>query len=161
MKMEDIYKSAANFIEQIVKNESEKQGHYLTGALDKSFEYDMTLNSKEQILTGNAAHYIKYLNEGVKAESVSFNQFPFVFEFFKLRGLDEEEAKIAAGATINKWMKEGMPTEASKKYSKTGSRKNLLESAFTEHGHKLDEHISNSFDFAVDEQYKMEKSETI
>lgn len=161
MDIQDIYKGAENLLNQLIKDELGKQGHYLSGGLENSLSAKVTEGSKEQVMTGEAAYYAKFVNDGVPAQSASFKQFPFIVDYFKQRGLSEQEAKRAAAATINKWKSEGMPTQASKRFSSTGSRLNVIESVFTGNESKIDEYMGNSFDFAVNEAFKKEKDETI
>ena len=112
-------------------------------------------------MEGFAVYYAQFVNDGVPAESASYKQVPFLINYFKLKGLAEKEATAAAFATVKTWMKEGMPTQASKRFSKTGSRVNMIESAFTGAEHRIDEYMGQSFDFAVEEVFQKTKSETI
>lgn len=161
MTIEEIYSGAERFIKQIITKESDDQGHYLTGAMTDSIHGDTGKKGKADLLEGFAVEYTRYVNDGVPAESASMKQFPFVKEYFLKRGLGDVEAGAAAAATIRKWMKEGMSTQASKRFSSTGGRQHFVESAFTGNEHKIDDYMSSAFDYAVDEAYRKEKSETI
>jgi hypothetical protein len=155
MDLKTIYSGAEKLINQLIRKESTAQGHYLTGALEDSLTSKVVKND----LQGFAIYYTKFVDEGVPAESASMKQFPFMVRYFQKRGLEEKEAKAAAAATIHKWMKEGMSTQASKRFSKTGARQNMIEAAFT--SPSIDQYMSETFDFAVEEKYLKEKSETI
>lgn len=159
--IEDIYQGAHLLIADFLRKESSDQGHYLTGALEDSLDRSITKSGRTRTMEGFAVNYAKFVNEGVPAESASMAQFPYLVRYFQQRGLPEKEAKGAAAATIKTWMKEGMSTQASKRFSKTGSRQNMVENAFVGNADKIDEYMTNSFDFWVDEEYHKEKSETI
>lgn len=157
----DIYNAAEAFINQFLRKEMVAQGHHLTGAMEDSLDSQASKKGKADIMEGFAILYTQFVNDGVPASSASFKQFPFLVEYFRQKGFGEREAKGAAAATIRTWMKEGMPTQASKRFSSTGSRTNMIEAAFTANEHKVDEYMANSFDFAVNEMFHKEKSETI
>lgn len=159
--IEEIYAGAERLINQIIRKEIVDQGHHLTGNLEESLDYSVVKSGKEVTMEGFAAHYGRFVNDGVPARSASMKQWPFLVEYFKLRGLSEKEAGGAAAATIKVWMKEGMSTQASKRFSKTGARQQMIESAFTGNESKIDEYMTGGFDFVVEEKFQQEKSETI
>lgn len=159
--VKEIYQGAERLINEILRKESFEQGHYLTGALEDSFKTEVSKKSNEDVMEGFAVYYTQFVNDGVPASSVSWKQLPFLINYFRQRGLGEKEAKSAAAATIKVWMKEGMPTQASKRFSKTGSRTAMIESAFVGAQSRIDEYMSAGFDFAVDAKFSQEKSETI
>ena len=157
----DIYQGAERLINNLIRKEMFAQGHHLTGAMEESVDSSVSKKGKADVMEGFAAHYTQYVNDGVPAASASMKQFPFLVEYFKKRGLEEKEAKGAAAATIKVWMKEGMSTQASKRFSSTGSRQNMIENAFVGAQSQIDEYMSNGLDFVVEERFQKEKSETI
>ncbi len=161
MTIEQIYEGAEKLINQIIRKESDDQGHYLTGAMNDSLNYKVVNSGKATVMEGFAVSYTRFVNDGVPSESASMKQFPFLVRYFLKRGLPEKEAKGAAAATIKVWMKQGMSTQASKRFSSTGGRQHFVESAFTGNENKIDDFIGNSFDYYVDELYHKEKNETI
>lgn len=161
MTVKDIYLGAEKLINQLIKKESVAQGHYLTGAMDESLNAKYSSTSKADNMEGFAVMYMQFVNDGVPAESASMKQFPFLVKYFILRGLGEKEAKGAAAATIHKWMKEGMSTQASKRFSKTGARQHLIESAFVGGNTQIDDYMTSGFDYIVEQEFQKEKSETI
>lgn len=158
MTLQQIYLGALPLINEFLRREAQQQGHYLTGKLNDSFSGRM-INKTD--FEGFAEHYIKFLENGVPATSASMKQFPFVKRFWILRGLPDKEAGSAAAATIRIWMKQGMSTQASKRFSSTGAREHLVENAFVVGDVKLNGYFANMFDFAVDEAYRQVKSETL
>lgn len=160
-EIESLYQAATRLIHQRIRQEMLAQGHHLTGAMEESLDSDIGSKAKAVILEGFAVDYTRFVNEGFPASSASFKQVPFLIEYFKKRGYAEREATSFAFATVKKWMKEGMPTQASKRFSRTGSRTNMIESAFIGAEPELDELMSNGLDFVVEERFQKEKSETI
>lgn len=164
----DIYKGAERFLNEIIRKEMVAQGHHLTGAMEDSLDAEIKKSGKSDTMEGYAVEYTKFVNEGVPAESASMKQFPFLVKYFVLRGYPEYSsnsstltARSLAAMTIKKWMKEGMSTQASKRFSSTGSRQNMIENAFVGSEDKMDEYMGNSFDFLINEEYKKEKSEVV
>lgn len=161
MTIADIYKGAEPFINSFLRKEVIDQGHHLNGAMEESFSSEISQTKKADTMEGFAVYYTQFVNDGFPAASASFKQVPFLIEYFKKRGLGEKEATGAAFATVKVWMKQGMPTQASKRFSKTGSRQNMIESAFVGNESKIDEYIGNGLNFVVEERFQLEKSETI
>lgn len=162
--VKDIYEGAQRLINTVLRHEIVAQGHHLTGALEDSLDSSVSKEGKADVMEGFALYYAKFVNDGVPPESASMKQFPFLVEYFKKRGVrgeDDRDAKAAAAATIKKWMKEGMPTQASKRFSSTGSRTEMIQNAFVGAQAQVDEYMSNSLDFAVEEHFQQTKSETI
>lgn len=164
----DIYSGAERLINAFIRKEMIAQGHHLTGAMEDSLDSDVFKQKKADVMEGFSVYYTKFVNEGFPAKSASFKQIPFLVEYFIKRGFPiasttpgTTTAVQMAFATIKKWMKEGMPTQASKRFSSTGSRTNMIENSFEENRAKLDEYMSSGFDFVIDEHYRKEKSETI
>lgn len=157
----DIYEAAERLINEIIKKEMAAQGHHLIGSMEESLVSQIGKKGKADTMEGFAVHYTKFVNEGFPASSANYGQVPFLIDYFKKRGLAEKEATAAAFATVRVWMKEGMPTQASKRYSSTGSRTNMIENAFAGNESKIDDFITSGIDFVVDEHYRKEKSERI
>jgi hypothetical protein len=157
----DIYQSAERLINQVLRKEMIDQGHHLTGAMEDSLSIKISRSDKVDTMEGFAAYYAHFVNEGVAAASASFKQVPFLIEYFKKRWLPENEATSAAFATVKTWMKEGMPTQASKRFSQTGSRTNMVDNAFVGAQPVIDGFIGDGLDFIVEESFQKEKTETV
>lgn len=78
-----------------------------------------------------------------------------------MRGLDDKTAGNAAAATIKTWMKTGMSTTQSARFSQTGARQRMVEAAMLGGSVMIDEYMSASLDFMIHENYSQEKSETL
>lgn len=161
MNIADVHSGAERLINQKLREEIVAQGHHLTGQLENSLSAETSHKANKDIMEGFALHYAEFVQNGFPAESASMKQFPFLLEYFMKRGLPEEEAKRAAAATIKKWMKEGMPTSSSAAYSNTGSRKDFVYNALVGAQNELDDYMTNSLDFVVEESFQKEKSERI
>lgn len=164
----DIYEGAERLINEFIRKEMVDQGHHLTGAMEDSLDAEIFKKKKAEVMEGFAVYYSRFVNDGFPAKSANFQQVPFLIEYFQKRGYPlassdttKPTAVQLAFATVKKWMQEGMPTEASKRFSSTGSRKNMIENAFAGNERRLDDYMNDSFDFVVEEQYRKEKSETI
>lgn len=145
-KFKDVLRGAERLINAFLRKEIVDQGHSLTGDLESSF----TSKVSDAELEGLAYNYSKFVNEGFK--EASFKQFPFLVAYFKKRGESDKNAKAYAAMTINKWKKQGgMPTQASKRFSKTGSRLNFIENSFEGKESELNEYMINGLDFVVNE----------
>ncbi len=157
----DIYFGAQRLINEAIRTEHSAQGHNLTNTLENSLNGKVTKNGRHDILSGFAVKYAKTLNDGIKPEDIKSNVIPGLIKYFILRGVGAKEAERAAVATYIKWKKEGMSTEASKRFSSTGERQHFIERAFEKKEIALDEYMLNTLDFSINEHYSKTKSETI
>jgi hypothetical protein len=111
----------------------EAQGHKMTGALIDNLEYVSKETSNEIIIQLLMAMYGVYLDTGVSAAKIPFSPpsgrggkskyIQALISYAEKRmGLSGREAKSAAFAIAMKQKKEGMPTRASSRFSRTGER---------------------------------------
>lgn len=161
MTIADVFKLAEQFVTDLLRKEVVAQGHHLTGELEASIKATVSASGDTYHMEGFALFYTDFLERGFPATSASNDQAPFLIEFFLKRGLQEEEAVAAAFATIKVWQRDGMPTQASKRFSKTGSRTDYVENTFVGHRAEIDTFVSQQLDKLVDEMFHREKSETI
>lgn len=161
MEIDDIYLGVANLINGLIKTEFRAQGHTLTGHWEESLTYKVEKTQRTSRLIGQGLDYGLLVNRGYTPSQVSMKMFPGLVEYFVKRGLSLALAQRAAGATIAKWKKEGMSTQASKRFSSTGARQNFIEAAFIGNDHIIDEFMTGLFDFAIDQKYHQVKNETI
>lgn len=155
MTLDEIYEGANVILSDLLREELILQGHTLTGDLEESIGAKIEGSS----LIGLAIYYAEAVNEGFSPDKASFKMLPGMIDYFIKRGLGPEEAKQAAVNTIRVWMKEGMSTQASKRFSQTGERQHFIEEAFEKSN--IDAYMSNALDLAIDEQYHKTKDETI
>ncbi|MFB6453723.1 hypothetical protein ACE38W_00505 [Chitinophaga sp. Hz27] len=170
MNLIEIQRGGQQIIEAAIKAESRSQGHYLTGSMEASLSGTIENTGNEKILTGTANGYTIYVNGGVPAKKIPYapgsgaktsQYITGLMNYWRLRGLSEEEAKRAAFATANVHKKQGMPTAASTDYSSTGERTKMIERAFEKKQTELDNWMTNGFDQIVEEEFQKTKSETV
>lgn len=157
MEINEILYKADRLIKTNLRKELQDQGHHLSGKLEKSIAGKVSRNH----LQGFALHYQKYLNEGFPAKSASFKQFPFVVKYFQARGYSEDDSKRYAAMTIHKWMKEGMPTLASNRFSSTGTRLDFIAIVNKAISPEVDKIILTGIDKVINKKFHETKSETI
>lgn len=107
---------------------SVEQGHKLTGSLQSRIDYRITTTNDGYSIIITAPKYALYVNFGVSAGKVRY-PIRVMVEYWRKRGLPEKEATRAAWATREKHKKEGMPTRASARFSKTGKRTGFISEA--------------------------------
>jgi|SRR5690606_15913075 len=161
MSIRSVMQKAANKIKPAIKRELKAQGHYLSGNLENSLKDTILFGENGTKIEGTALGYAKYLEDGFPAQSANWGQLPFMIKYFIARGLGAKEAKQAAAATIMKWMKEGMPTEGSRRFSKTGNRKRFIKIVGKAIDQEIDKIILEGLDKEIDKTYHKTKSETI
>lgn len=161
MKISQIYKQVGLFINDEIRKEYRAQGHFLSGDLERSINSSIYKRGVESILDGYALDYARTLEEGLDPSEISFKMFPDMVQYFLKRGLGPADAAKAAKFTILKWKKEGLSTQASKRFSQTGARQHAVESVFVGKQNTIDSYMLSSFDQGIDEQFYKTKSETI
>ena len=162
MKAQITLYNVADLLNKKLVSELKDQGHYLTGALERSITgaFRVIEKSKETELDGYALEYAQDLETG----QPSGGKLPTVLElqkYFMLRGLSQNEAYTAAINTAKKQAKEGMPTKASSRFSKTGERKHFIERTWKENEQKVDSLMDFGMDGIFNDEFNLQKSETI
>jgi len=119
--------------------ELQAEGHRLTGALEKSIQYEVKVEGDTITAVMTALDYGLVMEFGVPANRIPYGKggggtskyIQGLVRFFTLRGLGSREALSAAFATAKKHKREGMPTRGSYAFSSNGRRtgfvKNTLE----------------------------------
>jgi hypothetical protein len=140
--MQDIFQQAADKIGEIaveaVKLELAAQGHRLTGALIDSVTYQVKQTATGAMIEGLLLDYGIPVNTGVPASRIPYSggrsgggasayiRGLQLFAQLKFR-VSKKEALGIAFAIANKHKKEGMPTQRSKRFSKTGKRTGAIQ----------------------------------
>lgn len=132
-------KEVTQFVLEVVKidlvNELKLQGHDLTGRLIS--EIEIVVKQRGDLTTGEILFlfYARFLELGVKRSNIPFSgrsggrkskYIEALIDYFEKRGLRSREAKSAAFATAHKHKREGMPTRASKRFSRVGTRTGFI-----------------------------------
>jgi len=114
-----------------IRKELIAQGHYNTGRLHDSIQYRIDDNGSDTVTAViECEEYGLALEFGVKPDRIPFGRggggaskyIQGLITFFKSKGLEEREAVGAAFATAHVHAREGMPTFASSRFSKSGDR---------------------------------------
>ena len=162
MKSDGIMNNAARFLNSKFADELRDQGHYLTGSLERSITGSTTVvnNRRNTVATGYALDYAIKLNEP-QHELKNLPSIGDLVKYFILRGLPIMEAKRAAFNTRKKQEREGMPTKASSRFSKTGVRIQFIDRTWRSSERKIDSMIDAGMDRIFDDEYKKQKTERI
>lgn len=122
-----------------IRNQILLQGHYMTGALSKSVEAKTEVVADGVIIRFLLNSYGLPVNNGVIPSRIPFGKptgakvskyIQGLIRFAKIRfRVTEKEAKGIAFAIARKQVKEGMPTNGSYRFTKTGKRTDFLEQA--------------------------------
>jgi hypothetical protein len=165
-----ILNSARRVIDKTIIDELRAQGHYLTGSLERSFTAEIT-EGNLTIIQGMALGYGQILNDGVTPARIPFSEpsgrggtskyIQGLFQFWRLKGLNEKEALRAAFATAKIQKREGMSTKASVRFSKNGRRQEAFDQSFRRVSKRIDQQIARDFDKAVSRVFNQTKTETI
>lgn len=142
-----------------LKKELRAQGHYLTGALERSIVSTQTSSGDKSVIEMDALDYADDLFEGVPPEHIDQSDITGLTKYAEKRfGLSGKAAIKAAIAIARKHAKEGMPTKNSYRYSSTGERLFANVEAYNKHesefdqlletgvSQELDQYIDKTFD---------------
>lgn len=138
--LQELIKQLSDLIVQAIRVELGLQGHKLTGKLIESIEAVATNTSTGFVISILGEDYIAPVNNGVPAANIPFSgrsgrggtskYIQGLRRFAQLRfGVSERKALSIAFAIANKHKREGMPTRASRRFSKTGRRTGAVQVA--------------------------------
>ena len=161
MKSNQIITNVGKLLNGLLIQELRNQGHYLTGALENSINTSMSIETqrKQTIIHGFALDYAVKLND-----PQSDQKLPSVKElikYFLLRGYSSFDAAQFAYLTHKRHLKEGMPTVASKRFSKTGVRIRFIDRVWKSNQQKIDQKMEAGMDDIFNTEVNKQKSEVI
>lgn len=166
----DILKQVDRFIATRLIEELRNQGHYLTGAVERSIHGEISKINGGTALSGTALYYAKIIHAGASADRIPFQPgsgaktskyIDALIGYFKLRGLAEKEAKSAAFATAKIHKKEGMPTSNSHTYSSSGERLDFINIVKKAIGNQINNMVNIGVNKIIMTAINKTKSETI
>lgn len=115
------------------------QGHELTGSAVRDMETRVIKTAQGYTIEGYLNDYMAYLNTGVTAARIPYSPgsgartskyIQGLVRYAKMRmGVSDKEALSIAFAIASKHKREGMPTRASARYSRTGKRTGFVDEA--------------------------------
>ena len=126
-------------VEDGIRASSKLQGHNLTGKMVNSLEQKGTIAEKRLLITD----YAQRVNDGMSASEVravmaSGQRQTFLLGLTKYMqrriGGSIRNARSAAIATAKVGMREGLPTKASKRFSRNGKRTGFIDDAIANAG---------------------------
>lgn len=170
MNTEQALKSGAKILNKALAAELRAQGHHLTGTLEASIKDETTSSGPLTKVSGSMLYYGKILHFGTDAARVPFNPgsgkgeskyIAGLTEFFIQRGLGADEAVRAAFATAKKQKAEGMPTNASSRFSKDGQRRNFISNVNDRSAAQVKATILANLRKMISDVFHKTKSETI
>lgn len=104
------------------------QGHRLTGKAIRSMEFTVDVRNGIGVGEVSMEFYTQFLERGVPASRIPFGgrtgrggtskYIQALADYFRQRGVPERETLSAAFATAHKHKREGMPTRASRRFSR-------------------------------------------
>lgn len=124
-----------------LKKELRDQGHYLTGALERSFTSTQSTTGGKSVIEIKALDYAEDLFEGIRPEHIDPYDPAYIkglTEYSKKRFPGRPARKIAMAIAL-KHSKEGMPTQNSYEFSKTGERLFADVEAYNKHEAEYDQ----------------------
>jgi len=132
-------KQIAERLNKLIKARFSEQGHHLSGAWEASMRTEAT----ETNANVYANDYTGYVDRGVNAANIPFSPgsgakhskyIEALTRYVKARNMtnDDKEALNIAFAIAHKHKKEGMPTGASRRFSKNGKRTDFLSDVLEE-----------------------------
>jgi len=128
------------------------QGHRGSGRLIESLRGVVAKIPNGVEISIFAADYSKFVDQGVGSGRIPFSgrtgrggvsqYIQALIAYFRLKG--SPDPKAAAFATANTHRKEGMPTRASFRFSRTGERTDFIQETLDKHGDSIDEQIAEA-----------------
>jgi len=136
------------------------QGHYLSGALERSLV--ATITADRLIVSG--LYYLWILDQGVAPGKmvIGTKSITALTNYVQRRmGYDSKKAKHIAFAILKKQQNEGMSTRNAYRYSSTGQRKFALTQTFKNMDQLLSKQIFSGVDALIDNEFNKQKTETL
>lgn len=144
--MEDIM----TFVKGELLKELRNQGHYNTGKLAESVEIVVFEVADEIVGQLSMEKYWEYLNTGVPRNKIPFypgsgrkesKYIEALIRYFVTKGFEGKQAERYAFATANAHKREGMPTQASYRFSNNNRRVGFLDEVTNENSNFLEKYI--------------------
>lgn len=142
-----------------LRTSQDDQGHTLTGKLRDSIDYTTTKGNGIITAKMEMENYGVFVEFGVKANRIPFSgrsgkggksqYIQGLISFFEKRGLSGREAVGAAFATAQVHAREGMPSRASARFSKTGERTGFIKTVLDNEVKGISDRIEKEFGIKI------------
>lgn len=151
---------------QAVALEWRAQGHELTGNAVRQLQTRIVERGNDTIIEGYVIDYMAELNEGVPASKIprrgtaAFDRYvDELTDYARKRRLSGRRTyEQIARAIANRHLREGKPTRASRRFSKTGKRTGFIEQALDDVEPQIakliEQGIEESIIFVIDSFFK-------
>lgn len=157
-KLTTAIRAAMTDLQKRLIAELQAQGHRLTGALEKSIQYEVKVEGDTITAVMTALDYGLVMEFGVPANRIPYGKggggtskyIQGLVRFFTLRGLGSREALSAAFATAKKHKREGMPSRGSYAFSSNGRRTGFVKNTLEQYLPLLTETIGTESGRVVD-----------
>jgi len=155
-------KTAMDEIRRGLVKELHAQGHHLTGALERSIQYEVRREAGRVTAIMTANDYGIFMEFGVPASRIPYGgkrrgggggkskYIQGLVRFFELRGVHGREALSAAFATARKQKREGMPTRGSYAFSSNNRRTGFVRNTLEQYLPKITEIVGREAGAVVD-----------
>jgi len=164
----ELLEKIANLAIQAVAIEWKVQGHNLTGKAIQELETRIIERGNDTIIEGYVIDYMANINSGVTASRIPYSPgsgarssqyIQGLINYVKRRmGKSDREAKSIAFAIASRHKREGMPTKASARFSKTGKRTGFIEQALNdiepELAKLIEQGVEESINFVIESFFK-------
>lgn len=141
------------------------QGHTLLDELENSIRTNSKIKEQKDvtIIEGGAVAYIQKMEWGTKIWELGSkaNHLMVLFNFYSRLGFDKKQAFVKAKKLLPHHFREGVPTDFSKIYSKTGERKMFIQATWLKKQGEVDKLMGSAMDNSFLDEFNIEKSETI
>lgn len=147
----EFLKTIGEKVNKLLIEEWELQGHKMNESkFERELEAEVYSEGNTKGVRGLGVGYARFVNIGVSADRIPFGgrktgakTSAYIQGLIKYvlnrMGIGGAQGVSIAFAIANKHKKEGMPTDNSKKYSKTGKRTEFIEEAFKKGEKEIDE----------------------
>lgn len=141
----EFLKTIGEKVNKLLIEEWELQGHKMNESkFERELEAEVYSEGNTKGVRGLGVGYARFVNQGVSKSQIKYPYAKARIEgltkyVLNRMGIGGAQGVSIAFAIANKHKKEGMPTDSSKKYSKTGKRTEFIEEAFKKGEKEIDE----------------------
>lgn len=163
--LNDELQKIANILNEGIIQELHLQGHTLLEELESTIRSNVKIRNQKNIaiVEGGAVAYIQKMEWGTRIFELGskVNHLKVLYNFYSRLGFDSKQAFIRAKRLLPHHFREGVPTDFSKIYSKTGERKQFIQAAWRKKEKEVDVIMDKTMDDVFLNEFNIQKSEII